>query len=204
MERELIRAQIPFRRPKSMCTEVARLLSEEKAVARFDGRLEYGPRALGNRSVLCSAADERVVQRMNSRLGRSEFMPLAPATLDEEMARFYEVIPGSEMASRFMTICYQCTDLMREECPGAVHCDGTARPQRVTRNYEPGLHAILSSYREITGRSSLINTSFNVHEEPIVCTPREAIQTFLTAGLDNLQLGPFLADRPGAVGFSKS
>jgi carbamoyltransferase len=95
-----------------------------------------------------------------------------------------------------MTITTDCTARMKRESPAAVHVDGTARPQLVRRETNPSLHAILSAYRRATGISTLINTSFNMHEEPIVCSPEDAIRAFSDGGLEVLALGPFIARLP--------
>ena len=103
-----------------------------------------------------------------------------------------------EHAARFMTITFDCTPGMRRAAPAAVHVDGTARPQLVEREVSPGLHALLDEYRRLTGSPSLINTSFNMHEEPIVASAEDAIRTFMQGGLDYLALDQFLIGRPGA------
>jgi carbamoyltransferase len=99
-----------------------------------------------------------------------------------------------------MTITFDCTDSMKETCPAAVHVDGTARPQLVTKSSNPSFHRIISEYKNLTGISSMINTSFNMHEEPIVCTPEDAIRAFTKGRLDYLAMGDFLVDSPGAGG----
>ena len=177
--------------------EVARHLAAGQVVAHFDGRMEYGPRALGNRSILYHAQDPRVNDWLNKRLRRTEFMPFAPATLIEDMARCYVDLDAARHAARFMTITCACTDAMRQESPAAVHVDGTARPQLVDPAYAPRFYRILAAYRALTGRSTVINTSYNMHEEPIVCTPEDAVRAFNEGGLDVLAMGPFIADRPG-------
>lgn len=172
---------------------VARLLTEGKVVARFGGAMEYGPRALGNRSILCAAIDPAVNDCLNRRLQRTEFMPFAPATLEGfHIARYYD-IEKVDLVARFMTVTVPCTALMKKESPAAVHIDGTARPQIVRQKDNPDLFAILEAYHRRTGIPTLINTSFNIHEEPIVCTPADAIRVFRQGRLDALSMGPFLA-----------
>ncbi len=129
---------------------------------------------------------------LNRRLGRTEFMPFAPVTLAEHAGELYVGIDDVMAAARFMTITCDCTQRMRDESPAAVHVDGTARPQILGREDNPGLRAILEAYRELTGIPTLINTSFNTHEEPIVCSPEDAVRAFLDGGLDYLAMGPFL------------
>jgi carbamoyltransferase len=98
-----------------------------------------------------------------------------------------------------MTITFNCTPRMRRESPGVVHVDGTARPQLIDRDTAPDFYAILRAYHELTGIPSLINTSFNMHEEPIVCSPDDAIRAFLQGNLDYLAIGNFLVQHPSAV-----
>ena len=131
-------------------------------------------------------------QWLNARLGRTEFMPFAPVTAARAATRCYEGLAGAEHAAEFMTVTFDCTPWMREQCPAAVHVDGTARPQLVRAETNPGAAAILDEYERLSGIPCLINTSFNMHEEPIVCSPRDAIRAFRLGRLDALALGPFL------------
>ena len=196
-ERALRAEGIPFTRPGDLADEVATALVEKKVVARFDGRMEWGPRALGNRTVMFRPDDPAVNQWLNDKLHRTEFMPFAPVTLWEERARCYKGLEGAEDAARFMTVCFDVTDEMAKNSPGVVHCDGTARPQLIVRDENPGYYDIVSKFHGKTGIPSIINTSFNMHEEPIVRSPRDAARAFLASGLDHLICGPFLASQPG-------
>src|SRR5215213_3577328 len=187
---------LPFEHDERIEQRVAALVADGKVVARVTGASEYGPRALGHRSILCSAADASINDRLNARLKRSEFMPFAPITLYEARDACYRRVAGAEHAARFMTITFDCTADMRRQAPAAVHVDGTARPQLVEREVSPGLHALLTEYQRLTGSPSLVNTSFNMHEEPIVATADDAIRTFLQGGLDYLALDRYLIRRP--------
>ncbi len=175
---------------------VAQLIHQGHVVARFNGRMEYGPRSLGNRSILYRATEPEVNQWLNQRLGRTEFMPFAPVTLFEERHRCYENIQGVELTAQFMTMTFNCTSFMKQACPAAVHVDGTARPQLLKREANPSYYDILSHYYQLSGNPSLINTSFNMHEEPIVNSPQDAIRAFLQGNLDYLAIGPFLVKHP--------
>jgi carbamoyltransferase len=179
-------------RSTNVAKDVAKVLASGKVVARFDGPLEYGPRALGNRSILFFASDPKVNDWLNKRLGRTEFMPFAPVTLYEHRRERYHDVDKCLPSARFMTITCHCTELMKREAPAAVHVDGTARPQIIRREDNPLLHAILEEYYKLTGVPTLINTSFNMHEEPIVCSPDDALRAFVAADLDYLSIGPFL------------
>jgi carbamoyltransferase len=172
--------------------KIARLLAAGYIVARYDGRLEYGPRALGNRSILYQPGDPTVNDWLNKNLVRTEFMPFAPSTLAEYADQCFHGIKGAANAARFMTITFDCTDWMKKHCQGVVHKDGTARPQLVRKEDNPAYYRILHEFHRLTGLPAIINTSFNMHEEPIVCTPRDAIRAFEEGQLDYLALGRFL------------
>jgi carbamoyltransferase len=198
MEAALLGAGIRFERAADPVGEVARLLAEGHVVARFSGRMEFGPRALGNRSILYRPDEPSVNDWLNERLGRTEFMPFAPVVLEEDAHLCFEDVAGAEDTARFMTITFRCTPFMKERCPGVVHVDGTARPQLLTSSDNPGYRAILEEFKRLTGLPCLVNTSFNIHEEPIVCSPDDAIRAFAKGHLDVLAIGPFLARAPQA------
>ncbi|MGI9288782.1 MAG: carbamoyltransferase family protein [Pseudomonadales bacterium] len=193
---ELESSNLSFSKPDQLAGEVARLIHEGNVVARFDGRMEYGPRALGNRSIMYHAREPEVNQWLNQRLGRTEFMPFAPVTLYEARERCYHNIRGAEHAAEFMTITFDCTDEMKQQCPAAVHVDGTARPQLIRREVNEGYYDIVKEYEKLSGIPSLINTSFNMHEEPIVCSPKDAVRAFLQGNIGWLAIGPFLVEHP--------
>ena len=180
--------------------EIAKLLARGYVVARFAGRMEYGPRALGNRSILYQATDPTVNDWLNKRLKRTEFMPFAPVTLAEFADQCYEDLAGARYSAQFMTITFRCTDWMRKNCPAVVHVDGTARPQIIDQQTNPSYYRILDEYRKLTGLPSLINTSFNMHEEPIVCSPSDALRGFTDGGLDYLAIGNYLIEQSDATG----
>lgn len=189
-------AGLEYTRPAEIEVEVAQLLARGKVVARFNGRMEYGPRALGNRSILYQATDPSANHWLNERLDREEFMPFAPATLAEYADQCYRHLTGAEHAAKFMTITFDCTEYMKQRSAGAVHIDGTARPQIVHREDNSSFYKIIDEYRRLTSLPSIINTSFNIHEEPIVCTPSEAVSAFKRGHLDHLAIGPFLVAGP--------
>ncbi len=168
---------------------IASVLADGKVIARAQGRMEYGPRALGNRSILAKADDPSINDWLNQRLERSEFMPFAPMVLAEHAREYFPDYREEDIAARFMTITYNASERAKKELPAAIHVDGTARPQVVYREDNPEMHAILSAYHEKTGVPALINTSFNMHEEPIVRTAEEAIRAARAARLEGLLLG---------------
>ncbi|HKJ39000.1 MAG TPA: carbamoyltransferase C-terminal domain-containing protein [Anaerolineales bacterium] len=175
---------------------IANLLSEGRVVARFTGCMEYGPRALGHRSILYQTTDPSINDWLNAHLLRTEFMPFAPATLQEHADECYDGLDGARDSARYMTITFNCTEKMRQQSPGVVHVDGTARPQILDPETAPDFYKIGVAYHKLTGIPSLINTSFNMHGEPIVCTPEDALRSFNEGKLDYLAIGNWLVVNP--------
>jgi carbamoyltransferase len=198
VEKALACYDFPAERCQDIETRVAALVADRKIVARCTGAVEYGPRALGNRSILFHAADPSANDWLNKKLQRSEFMPFAPATLAHRAADGYRGLESAAYSAEFMTVCFDVDPEFTRRCPAVVHVDATARPQLVTEAGNPGFFRILTEYERLTGISSLVNTSFNIHEEPIVCTPKDALRAFAMADLDYLALGEHLVRRtPG-------
>lgn len=183
--------------PESLSLKIATLLSEGKIVALVKEGMEFGPRSLGHRSILYQATDPSVNDWLNKRLKRTEFMPFAPIVKAEHAAEYFdpEELSGAEHTAQFMTICFHCRDVFKAKCPAVVHVDGTARPQLVDRQSQPELHSILSEYERLTGLPALINTSFNVHDEPIVASVADAVVAFFQSGLDYLVIDQYLISR---------
>jgi carbamoyltransferase len=175
---------------------VAKLLADGRVVARFTGRMEYGPRALGHRSILYQTTDPSINEWLNDHLRRTEFMPFAPATLQEYADECYDGLDGARDPARYMTITFNCTEKMQAQSPGVVHVDGTARPQILDPDTAPDFYTITVAYHKLTGIPSLINTSFNMHGEPIVCTPEDALRSFNDGKLDYLAIGNWLVENP--------
>lgn len=178
---------------------VADLLVQGHVVARANGRMEYGPRALGNRSILYQPTDRSVNDWLNHNLRRTEFMPFAPSTLYEERERCFEAVAGAEHAAEFMTITFDCTPWMRDSMKGVVHVDGTARPHLVRKDRNPSFYRIIEAFYERTGLPAIINTSFNMHEEPIVCSAEDCVRAFINGNLDYLAIGNYLVKHPEGV-----
>ena len=160
------------------------LIRAGKAGAIYTGRMEFGPRALGARSIIASPHDHAINDNLNKRLDRSEFMPFAPFVLEEDAARVFEITDVNRYAARFMTITCAVKPEWRARIPAVVHVDGTARPQIVRDETNPLFAAILRRFRDQTGLPVLINTSFNVHEEPIVNRPEECLQALQDGRVD--------------------
>lgn len=177
---------------KSLEKKVAKYLHQNKTVAVFQGKMEFGPRSLGNRSILASSKDFKVNKWLNKRLGRTEFMPFAPITLKNHAKKMYENFKKGIYSSKFMTVTYNCSHIMKKISPAPVHIDGTARPQIIDKSINPRVFKILNEYYKISKNPNLINTSFNMHEEPIVYTPNDAVKSFLRSKLDYLYIGDYL------------
>ena len=190
---------VECRRPTNMVEDITRALVAGQVVALFQGRMEYGPRALGNRSLLAAAVDPRTAARLNKRLGRTEFMPFAPVVLEEEAQRWFPCWKPTCRASRFMTITYEVERDLRPKIPAVVHVDGTARPQIVGPQDNRLLHAVLKRYGALTGIPLLINTSFNLHDEPIVCSPTDAVLALSRGAADVLVMNDYWVDAPLAA-----
>ena len=196
IKRALDAADLRYERFDDPEDKIGELLASDSIVGRFNGRMEYGPRSLGNRSVLYPAKEPEVNQWLNQQLGRTEFMPFAPAALMEAGPRLFKNLSGCEKAAEFMTVTFDCTDEMKRLCPAAVHIDGTARPQLVSEKTNKSFYRIIKAYEARSGIPSVINTSFNMHEEPIVCSPEDAVRAFLLGNVDYLAAGSFVVPHP--------
>ncbi|WAG78624.1 hypothetical protein LMK08_25290 [Metapseudomonas furukawaii] len=166
--------------------KTAQLLADNWVGAIFYGAMEMGPRALGARTILASPAQREVNDSINKRLQRTEFMPFAPYVLDIDADRVYEIDRRNRYACRFMTITTKVKPEWVAKIPAVVHVDGTARPQIIERHSNPLYYDILSAFKERTGLPTLVNTSFNAHEEPIINTPEEALQALADNRIDFL------------------
>ncbi len=183
---------LDFVQPADPEEEVAEILAQGGVVGRFCGRMEYGPRALGHRSVFAEAIDPEIQTELNRRLDRTEFMPFAPVMLADGAGDRVADIDRARESTRHMTCAFRAKPELVKEAPATVHTDGTARCQVATPEEVPGACRMLRAYARRTKRSTLIHTSFNRHEEPLVCTPDDAAKTFREGGLDALLLGPYL------------
>jgi len=185
LQKFLVRIQIEAKRSDNICRDTAKLLADQRVIGWFQGASEFGPRALGNRSLLGDPRKPEMKDILNSRFKhRQAFRPFAPIVLAERMKEIFE---GDE-DSPFMLIAKPVRKEWRDKIPAIVHVDGTARVQTVREETNPMLYRLLKEFDALTGVPVLINTSFNIKGEPIVETPRDAIACFLTTGVDNLIL----------------
>ncbi|ASA77393.1 carbamoyltransferase [Thermococcus sp. 5-4] len=168
---------------------VSDALAEGRLVGFFQGSMEFGPRALGNRSILANPMDEAVKERLNVALKRDVFQPFAPSLRWERAEEYLEDLNGRP--NEFMTMSYTASESFRELAPAVVHVDGTTRPQAVRREINPIYYEVIKAFERKTDMGAVLNTSFNMHGEPIVCSPEDALRTFRRAKLDLLILGKF-------------
>ena len=182
-------------RPDNINFEVAELLAKNEIVARCSGPMEFGARALGNRSILANPSNFLNVELINSAIKNRDFwMPFTPSILAEELPKY---IKGHErIPCPYMCITFDSTELARAHLPAALHPrDKTVRPQSVMKEWNPDYHEVISKFKELTGIGAVLNTSFNLHGEPNVCSPQDAIHTVDNSGLKFLALGSFLLQK---------
>ena len=170
-------------------------LAKGQIMARAVGKMEYGPRALGHRSILCSARSKDVHTELNRLLKRNETMPFAPIMRRETAIQWLDIPDNAWTAMEWMTMTVQSKPELKKRCPAVVHVDGSLRPQLVSQHTHPVLWKLLENHEQSTGEPALINTSFNRHEEPIICTNEDAIKAFLESNLDALWLGDTWIER---------
>ena len=194
IEAALKQGNLKYRLVRDVEQEAAELIGNKKVVGRFNGRMEYGPRALGNRSILADPTDKSINDWLNKKLKRTEFMPFAPSMLSEHAEKYFNNFATGEIAAKFMTITFDCTRLCAKNAPAVTHIDNTARPQTVTKEQNPSYYKLLTIYNELTGLPIFVNTSFNEHEQPIVCTPKDAVDSFKQGNIDVLAIGDYLVE----------
>jgi carbamoyltransferase len=188
---ELRRARVPYTRPASIAETAAEVLAGDGVVAWYQGRSEYGPRALGHRSLLAHPGHAGNLERLNEVKGREQFRPVAPMVLLDRAAEIFDgVVP-----SPYMLFTHAVRAQWRERIPAVVHVDGTARIQTVDRAREPRVAELLEAFDRRTGLPVVVNTSLNTAGRPMVDTPREALELFGSAPVDLLAIGPFAVHR---------
>ena len=187
---------LEIQEPADLAQRVAEAIHKGEIVGWFQGRMEMGPRALGNRSIVARPTERHLNEELNRRLSRTEFMPFAPSCLIEERDTVFVVEkPGSVHTAEFMTITYDVRPDWSQKIGAVVHVDNTARPQFVDARQNPGYHAMISAYHALSGLPLVVNTSFNVHEEPIVCRASEGVRALEDGVIDALAIGPFYVTR---------
>lgn len=187
--------KIPYRRLNNVAAETAHLLAANKVIGWFQGRMEFGPRALGSRSILASPIHAGMQQKLNEIKDREDFRPVAPAVMEEVAGEWFE----QATVSPFMLFVYNIDPQKADKIPAVRHVDGTARIQTVNRQQHQLYYDLLHEFNKLTGVPVLINTSFNTRGEPIVCTPKDAIACFYTSPFDALVINSFLLEKKPAV-----
>jgi len=188
IENVLKKNKIKYEKHGDIAGVVAELLSKGKIVGWFQGRMELGPRALGSRSILADPTKKEMWGIVNKIKGREPWRPLAPSILDEAKEEYFE----NAVESPFMLLTFTVKENKRKEVPAIVHVDGTTRPQTVKKETNELYYSCIKEFENITGIPLVLNTSFNVEGEPIVCKPIDAVRTFFSSPLDCLAIGSFL------------
>ncbi len=192
IHRALESYKVSYRREEDVCRFAAEKLSEGCIVAWFQGAMEFGPRALGNRSILADPSDPSMKDRINATIKfREDFRPFAPAVLEERVEEYF----SDGVPSPFMTLTFDVRPEKQAQIASITHVDGTARIQTVSRETNPRFHRVISEFGKLTGVPMVINTSFNVKGQPIVSTPRDAVSTFFMTGMDHLVLGDYVLSK---------
>jgi carbamoyltransferase len=171
--------------------EIAQMMKDNLVVGFWQGSMEWGPRALGKRSMILNTFDRTVNDSVNKRLSRTEFMPFAPSIIDYMMKTYIPSYDSDCPAADYMTITYDVAPEFHEQLQAVVHVDGTARPQAVTKSTNPYYYEIIDEFYKLTGCGAIVNTSFNAHEEPIVSTPESAYKALKEDRIDVLVLDQY-------------
>jgi Predicted carbamoyl transferase, NodU family len=184
--------KVPYRRLDNIAEEAAKILAQDKVIGWYQGRMEFGPRALGSRSILASPIHPHMQARLNEIKDREDFRPVAPVVLEEDAPEWFD----QASYSPFMLFVYNVKPNKAHKIPAVRHVDGTARIQTVNRRQHALYYDLLTEFKKLTGVPVLVNTSFNTRGEPIVCTPRDAIECFWTSPFDALVINSFLLEKP--------
>ncbi len=195
IEKFLQWAKVPFRKANNIAEETADILAKDKIIGWFQGRMEFGPRALGSRSILASPISPSMQQRLNEVKDREDFRPVAPAVLEEDAHEWF----NNAEYSPFMLFVYDVQQDKADKIPAVRHVDGTARIQTVNRDQHPKYYDLLKAFKQKTGVPVLVNTSFNTLGKPIVCTPRDAVECFWSSPFDALVIGSYIIEKEHAV-----
>jgi carbamoyltransferase len=181
--------KLPYERSDDICADTARILREGNIVGWFQGRMEIGPRALGNRSILCDPTLPHMKDKINAEVKHREaYRPFAPSAIAECAHEFFEI----DVEAPFMLKVCQVKDDKQCKLPAITHVDGSARLQTVRKETNPRYHRLISEFGNLSGVPVVLNTSFNIMGEPIVESPIQAIRCFFSTGLDVLVLGDFI------------
>jgi carbamoyltransferase len=191
IEKFLQWAKVPYRKLNNIAEETAEILAKDKIIGWFQGRMEFGPRALGSRSILASPIHPSMQSRLNEVKDREDFRPVAPVVREEDASEWFT----NASRSPFMLFVYDVQPDKADKIPAVRHVDGTARIQTVNADQHPRYHELLTAFKEKTGVPVLVNTSFNTLGKPIVCTPRDAVECFWSSPFDALVIGSYVIEK---------
>lgn len=191
VEEFLTWSKVKYKKMQNVAEETADVLIQDKIIGWFQGRMEFGPRALGARSIIASPIHAEMQQRLNDIKDREDFRPVAPVVLEEEAAKWFK----NAKVSPFMLFVNDVVEEKARQIPAVCHTDGTARIQTVRRDQNAPYYDLLKAFHKKTGVPVLVNTSFNTRGEPVVCSPKDALESFWTTPLDALVIGSYLVEK---------
>ena len=191
IEKTLKQYKANYTKTNTLEEDVAKLISEGKLIGWFQGKMEFGQRALGNRSILADPRNNKMKETINTAVKfREAFRPFAPSILEEHVNSYFEIEPGTK--APFMEKVYQIKKEKRNKIPAVTHADGSGRLQTVSRETNPRYYRLIEQFYKLTNIPIILNTSFNLNGEPVVCSPTDAIRTFNSCGLDVLVMGEYI------------
>ncbi|MGN6438218.1 MAG: carbamoyltransferase family protein [Agriterribacter sp.] len=191
IEAVLTDAKISYKKMDNIAEETAALLAEGKIIGWFQGRMEFGPRSLGSRSILASPTEPGMQAKLNRLKEREDFRPVAPVVLEEDADDWFEC----NAPTPFMLFVNNVRAEVKHKIPAVTHVDGTARVQTVNASQHPLYYNLIHAFKHLTGVPVLVNTSFNIKGKPIVCTPQDALACFYTSSFDVLVMNSFLLEK---------
>ncbi|MDB5127268.1 carbamoyltransferase C-terminal domain-containing protein [Mucilaginibacter sp.] len=191
IEKQLKLWKVPYRKLQNIAEEAADILAQDKIIGWFQGRMEFGPRALGSRSILASPINPAMQARLNEVKDREDFRPVAPVVLQEKAHEWF----NNAEYSPFMLFVYDVKEDKADKIPAVRHTDGTARIQTINEQQHKDYYDLLKAFERKTGVPVLVNTSFNTLGKPIVCTPRDAVECFWSSPFDALVIGSFIIEK---------
>jgi len=193
IERCLKKSSINYTKSENIAIDAAKLLHGKKILAWFQGRMECGARALGNRSILANPLDPEMKDKVNKRVKfREMWRPFCPSVIAEDADNYF-IMNGKE--APYMIVAHYAREGIREKLPAVVHVDNSVRPQTVEKEINPLYWSLISEFKSLSGVPVVLNTSLNIKGEPMICRPEEAINCFLKTDLDYLCIGGFIASK---------
>ena len=185
-----------FKNEKELVEKTSKMIHENQIIGWFQGRMEWGPRALGSRSILSNATDPKMQEILNLKVKhREKFRPFAPVVCEEDAQKYFECDDPIPEPTDFMLMVYPIKKEWRTKIPAVTHVDGSGRLQTIRKFQNPLYYAVIKEFGKLSGIPILINTSFNIRGEPIVCSPFDAYKCMMGTGIDCLVVDKFLIKR---------